>query len=441
MRAVAPPAAATEGWSSFSHWKSNGNGSVTRELYTSPAFRRTSAGWSPVDNVVRASGRPGVGAEAAGAVRPVRFGDGSSRLVEIAFDGGPVTLSAAGLQVSTPQVRRDGVSHANVAPATDLTYRLGPTGVKEEVILRSPAAPTSFRFHLADPAHVLGKAAAAGGGYRFANRVDGDVAVGLAPAYAHELRNDGRAAPVDPGSAHLSLVAAGDGFDVVTSVDTAWLLGKRFPVVLDPTVTFTSARGGGAQFAGQLAEDRACPRGSVTAHGGCVAATTGTDLLVGTYTDSSFSVEPSRPVFRYDVSSIPPRSSVTSATFGGYVTGCTGAAVGANPTAGRYLCDKHSYVVDLQTFSQDWDPAYATYDDLDQIRSATAFSSLSQPAFTTLAQCGTSSCFWEDFPVTGQMQQWVNGAPNYGFVAKLRTESFDVGGPAWYLDYDAYGAV
>ena len=54
--------------------------------------------------------------------------------------------------------------------------RVSAGALKEELVLRSPAAPRSFTFHLADAANQLGALAASPeGGYRFANPIEGSV--------------------------------------------------------------------------------------------------------------------------------------------------------------------------------------------------------------------------------------------------------------------------
>ena len=46
--------------------------------------------------------------------------------------------------------------YADVATATDLQYTPSASSVKEQLLLRTSAAPRTFTFHLADPHGLLG---------------------------------------------------------------------------------------------------------------------------------------------------------------------------------------------------------------------------------------------------------------------------------------------
>ena len=317
------------------------------------------------------------------------------------------------------------VVYRGVAPGTDLRYRVLPTGVKEELVLASPEAPRSFRFHIADPHGQLGEAEATGdGGYRFQGRIDGEVAVGLAAPYAYEqsaagqLGAGGAAAPEahDPSSAGMSVTKAGDGVDVTVAVEEAWLAGKRFPVVLDPTVTFTKDTG---MFAGQIANHpRSCG-------GGCTVVST-SDLAAGTYTGANYEIQPARSVFKFDLSSIPAGSTVSSANLGLYTSNCVGDPSDAGD---NYHCDEHSYTVTLNQLGGPWNGA-STWDQLAAITSTMPFAQTFTGPFSVYSPC--VGCFWMDFPVTGKVQEWVNGTvANNGFVAKLSSEPPNIGGPFW----------
>lgn len=355
-------------------------------------------------------------------LRPVHFGRQSSDIWSVELGAGVVTLSSTQLSIAPPSIRADTVMYSNVAPATDLSYRTSPSGVVEDLVLNSSSAPTVFHFHLSDPNRTLGAAKSQGGGVRFSSVIDGDAILGLAAPFAYQGSSGPSAtdAPpvIDPHSAHMSVTRSGDGWDIAESVDPGWLKNKRFPIVLDPTLTFNHA--GGTMLAGSDIDfPNSC--GST-----CVVNTTSSDLGTGTYTDSQVNEEPARSVFRFDVSSIPGGSTVSSATFNADTVGCVG-----NPNGGTYYCNQNNYTVELHPMDSAWSTS-STFSQIAAQTDSSVFSSLYQPSFSASYYPPCTGCFWESFNVTSQAQSWVNSeATNFGFLAKLQNEAYSIGGPFW----------
>src|SRR5712692_5829661 len=234
-----PDALPNEGWTATSHTITGPNGLVTKQIYSQPAFRRSGSNWVPIDTTVVATSGTQLAATEAGGFKPVHFGSDAGQLIQLDFDGGPITLSALALTVSAPQLSSNQILYANVTTDTDLQYRTLPAGIKEELILKSALSPTTYLFHLADPAGQLGTVQQQpDGSWRFSVKIDG-LWLELAPAIAYQLPASGLPA-IDPTSAHLSVVKAGNGFDIRISVDPVWLTGKSFPIVLDPTLNFSA---------------------------------------------------------------------------------------------------------------------------------------------------------------------------------------------------------
>jgi hypothetical protein len=302
---AAPPAPATvsgpaEGWTNRSHWHLNGDGMVTRTFYGPPAFRHRGNTWVAIDPVVRPTTKPAAPLAAENALRPVRFGTRNDRIVEIALDRGSVVLSAPGLTSGTPRLDGGDVVYRDVAPQTDLRYRVTAEGVKEELVLRGPAAPRTFTFHLADPRGLLGTASrTVDGGYAFgANAADGN-ALRLLPAVAQAAGDDGPR----PDSAAMTVVPAGDGWDVTQSVDASWAAGRTYPIVLDPSMTFSSATG---------AVDCSLMSALWTLTSYCGSS----PLYVGYVSDQQVPGHPyaRRALFSFDVSTLPADAVVDSAS-------------------------------------------------------------------------------------------------------------------------------
>lgn len=417
-----PEPTATEGWTPFSHWKREPNGKVSLQLLPEPGFRREGSAWTPIDPTVEKSSAPGEAATAANGLRPIRFGRSAADTFRLQLDKGPVTLSWDGFDASRPEVSADSVIYRDVAPDTDLRYRVSAAGIKEELILRSAAAPRKFSFRLADPANALGGVEQTpDGGYRFRTPIDGSAAIEMPPAVAYEESTSAHPALVAPGTASLALVQVANGYDGTIAVDPSWIEGKSFPVVLDPTISFNENNGMQAGYNAYSAQCSPSP-------GGCVTNFTSSDLVAGTSTGNGYDAEPARSFFKFNFGAIPPGSAVSAASLNLYTVGCIGAPDGVNDPS--YRCDDYDYWVDLHKFDQDWDGS-TTWDQLNTRWNASAFASLYQPRFiTSLPDC--TGCFWMTIPMAGQVQNWVNGAtPNYGFLAKIRTEAYNIGGPGW----------
>lgn len=209
----------------------------------------------------------------------------------------------------------------------------------------------------------------------------------------------------------MTVAPAGDGVDVDISVDAAWLEGKRFPIVLDPTLVFSRANGT------LVAGLNAYAPGSCGSS--CGTNTTSADLTAGTYATSSGTTT-ARSFFRFDLAAIPP-AAISSATLGLHTVACLGPSY--------YRCGSNNYSVELHRLSGSWSSS-STWTQLSAITDPAAFSAASVPAFYVYSGC--FGCFWTYFDVAAQVQRWVDGTQaNHGFAAKLAYEGPDVGGPAW----------
>lgn len=404
-----PDALPNEGWTATTHTITSPSGLVTRQIYSQPAFRRSGSTWVPIDTKVAVTSGTQLAATEVGGVKPVHFGSDSGQLVQFDLDGGPITLSASGLTVTAPSLAGNQVLYAGVAPDTDLQYRTLPAGIKEELILKSALSPTAYVFHLADPTGQLGSIQQQpDGSWRFSVKIDG-LWLELAPAFAYQKPTTG-VPVIDRNSAHLSVVKAGNGFDIRINVDSAWLVGKSFPIVLDPTLNFSAGSNTGV--------DNYQPSGC----GGCKIVTTSGELYAATYTGGSYDLEPGRSFFQFDVSQIPAGSQVTSGVLNLMVGGCITTAS---------VCNSRSYMIELHQMTGSWTSA-SSWTQLSAITSSTVVVNLNQGPFL-------NNYFWESLSNTSfsnLVQGWVNApSSNYGFEVQLQndTTSYNIGGPFYCL--------
>jgi hypothetical protein len=103
-----------------------------------------------------------------------------------------------------------------------------------------------------------------------------------------------------------------------------------------------------------------------------------------------------RPMYRYDLSSIAPDSSILSAT------------------AWFYVSKEHPEgPVDIHQLTADWSDTGATWDTMGNRMDATVLASIApQPV----------AGVWVSVNLTAQVQAWVNGQPNYGITLNTISE-------------------
>jgi hypothetical protein len=222
---LSPRRVLDEGWAPNRHWVERADGTVSVEVYERAAFTESNGVWRHVDARPRLENGAVVSRGVSGAVR---FGAAGSPALSFEVDGKNVTMNGVGMASRRPAIAGETVRYAGVAQDADLEYEPIADGVKERVVLRSASAPRSYRFHISDPGDVLGAPKRRpDGGWTFG---EGTMALGAPSAYEQ------KAPAANPGSATIDVRPAGDGFDVVETVDPEWLKGKSFPIVLDPTV-------------------------------------------------------------------------------------------------------------------------------------------------------------------------------------------------------------
>ncbi len=233
-------------------WKDERLADGGRRLTSFPgiAFRKDKVkGWVPASGEVVATADEEQPLAASESYKPIKFGSDPARLLEIGWDAGPLVLSAPwSAKVKPVKDDKDPkkVKYKAVDKGVDVDYEVGPDGVKELIVLGSATAPRSFKFHLSDPTGQLGEAQRTpDGGFRFSRPDAEGLSLTMPPAVAYEQPKGEELPDILAASATQTVVRAGDGFDITLAVDEQWLVGKSFPIVLDPTLNVTSPGGAG----------------------------------------------------------------------------------------------------------------------------------------------------------------------------------------------------
>jgi RHS repeat-associated protein len=396
-----PKAARPEGWTPYAHWIGNGDGTVTRTIYPDLTFHTDAKGdWAPIDATL-VPAQQATDADAAtvpNGVRPLAFGRDAKRLLALSLDRGDVTLSAPGVQLDPPTVTGNAVSYVAPRAHAVLTFEAGATGVKQTVLLADATSPTTYRFHLADPGRALGNAVRTDdGGYRFDKPVaDGEFLTIPAPVAFEEDRGPreqldahGKVVP----SARLAVTRHGDGFDVVESVEPAWLVGKAFPVVLDPSLQYSGAT-----------------RVVDCAVTSAATGLTTPDCANGTSQLGADATGARRLLLRYDMSGFPQPTVVTGASV--LLTAPTGSgpnlSVELREAGAAWTTGATWLTTDGSTTWAVGNPGGAPGPTV--LGSATLVANGSQATLTSAA-------------LTTLVDGWIHGSANNGLVVKAPSET------------------
>ncbi len=380
----------------------NPDGSLTTEAYAQPSFRRAGTArdgrsWVPVTAALSGTGSAADPFVADGLARKVTVGRAASGLLSVDVPGGAVSLSAAGLRLGSPVRSGSTVSFADAATDTDLQLVVGANGVKTNLVLRSPAAPRSFRFHLSDPRGLVGGVREQpDGSFRFDRDLGDGWRLGLAPATAYvPAEVDPQLGPgVDRRSASQTVVRAGDGWDITLAVDPGWVAGKAFPVVLDPSPVFV-AGGPGTQGV-----DCHLASGSHANNNYCGQQTRDVGLAGGVVR---------RTIVMFGLTSIPASAVVSSADLDLYEFG--------------HEQGTGSYVVKAHRMTQGWNQG-ATWNSHGAGSWSTPGGThdASVALATTTVPVVPGHYHWALSPPA--VQNWVSGAaPNYGVILRSSSET------------------
>ncbi|MCL4515453.1 MAG: hypothetical protein M1379_07715, partial [Firmicutes bacterium] len=170
------------------------------------------------------------------SAKPIKFQVGDSWVMFKALD----VKDVPGL------VEGSSIIYPDVWPNTDLRYIVQPNGVKEEIIIKRPGGPTSFRFEMKTHGVERKKT---GEGYEFVDSLDNKAKWTMPNPFALEGESFDS---TNAGSVKMELSEEGDNILAMLTIDPAWLNapGRNFPVIIDPNLRTTSVNLGGIESAG-----------------------------------------------------------------------------------------------------------------------------------------------------------------------------------------------
>ncbi|WP_433077784.1 LamG-like jellyroll fold domain-containing protein [Dactylosporangium sp. CA-052675] len=230
---------------------SNPDGTKTLRVYSGATFTRDARGAMVPININLARGgdqryRP----VAAGAVSfapsssdpvlaDVDFGQGATAGFAVADQAGASTAVVDDTEIRYPDVRLDA----------DVVLSAADGGFKDRIVLKSPAAPTTWRF----PLRLRGLTPkVTGGGSVALTDAQGAVRGIMPPGFMEDSIPDPRTGGgTRSNGVTYALVQDGEAWILEVALDQTWLRdpARKYPVIVDPTVrdpatddTFVSSR-------------------------------------------------------------------------------------------------------------------------------------------------------------------------------------------------------
>ncbi|MFC8906197.1 DNRLRE domain-containing protein, partial [Micromonospora sp. NPDC057140] len=220
----------------------NPDGTKTLRVFDGPAFVRDGVGqWTPIDNRLsqRRDGRYAPAAAADVTVAP-RGDDAQVATLSLGEDAS-ISFAVAGAAAVTPAVMDSTATFAAVRPASDVKLTPMEWGLKEEIVLHSADAPTSWTF----PLIVKGLTPSMNGATGEVMFTDsaGIVRAVIPPGFmvdsnVHPRRGSGERSD----TVRYSLQRQGGGWVLRVDLDEQWLRdpARVFPVIVDPSFTDNS---------------------------------------------------------------------------------------------------------------------------------------------------------------------------------------------------------
>jgi RHS repeat-associated protein len=206
-------------------------------VYQAPInYLTTTGAYAPINDTLVPDPSAGAGAVAnvANAYRVSLPGSLSSGAVQVNERGQSLGFSALGAGDGTVVAHGDEATYAGAYRDTTLRYFATGLGVVEQIVLSSRNAPSRFSFRLSLPAGarpVVGRTGEV-------EVIQHDGRVLRLRLAAPTVRDAGGALHPAGSDVSTRVARSGSGWKVVVSVSRRWLdaRGRRFPVIVDPTV-------------------------------------------------------------------------------------------------------------------------------------------------------------------------------------------------------------
>lgn len=220
----------------FSNTFVGANGVDVARVYSRPVnYRAADGSWDPIDDSLVASGAGY--ANRADSYKVFLPSDAGSAVRMTAADGAWASLSIDGTRSSSAKVSGSTATYANVLPGVSLSETATSRGLETSLSLSGPNVLPNFKMTL--DLSVGLRAVSNAGSVLIEDRAGSTVFSLPAPVMSEQPSKTGTPPwPGDSGSVAVSVADHAGGAVLTYTPDQQWLQasGRRFPVVLDPSI-------------------------------------------------------------------------------------------------------------------------------------------------------------------------------------------------------------
>lgn len=366
------------------------HGHYVAQLYAAPVnYRDASGQWQPIDDDFVPSTVPGFAYQTRADQYTAYLPATSSQPFRVQTADGWVQYALTGI-TGTGTVSVSGTAGSYSINGATLTLTASSTGLKESISYPSLASVQDLVYTVRTSG--LTPQARPNGSIAFLT-ASGKQAFSFAAPFMAEARAPG----LRSNAVSMTLAPAPTGYTVTIAPDRTWLSqpDRSWPVVVDPTVSFT-----GSTMECTLS-------GGVNADDGCWGAVSNTHLEVGY--DTTFSAPiPYRLLLQFDVSgSIPANVQVLNASL----------TLSLQSTSTSNLS-----AIDLHQVTTAW-TSYASWDYYDGSNPwQSPGGDFASTVASSVNSVGVAGAAYLWYP-TQMVQGWVNRTlPNDGMILKEATE-------------------
>ncbi len=223
----------------------NADGSYTRKVFENPVnFKKADGTWAPIDNGLVRDGDQ-LRAKASGLGLSFARSSNADPLAVVQLDTGhTLAYSLDGAADVSAVVDGDTATYPSALPGTDLRLTARATGVKESLVLHSPAAGNSWLF----PLRLSGLVPSIDdGGSVLLREADGKTVATIPAGHMEDSNFNSRSGAFTSSTGvRYELATTADGQPALrVTADRGWLddAARVYPVTVDPTTDAIDASG------------------------------------------------------------------------------------------------------------------------------------------------------------------------------------------------------
>lgn len=212
----------------------NEDGTFTTDIYSEPIqYKDKNKQWKEIKNELKESKKEGFTFENTENSFKSFFNDQGEMIID--EDGKEISFRLKNPDKIKPTANKNLLGYKNIFKHTDLNYAITPSSVKEELILKNSNAPTTFTYELET--------------VKLTPRINEDHSISflddkeekyrMQPFFAYDSKEN-YAPTIVP-----EIIKTEKGYEIKINLDETWFndKGRKFPIVVDPTIVSTNNPG------------------------------------------------------------------------------------------------------------------------------------------------------------------------------------------------------